>query len=189
MALWGNKDAVYLSGSATFGVTNGSTAVTASAAGAFDGVDPGDVLIITSGTTTKNRVATKTSSQAITLADNFTGTTVVGNSLAHNNVYLHEQPKYVYQDSNAPGNNWTGGKKTALDQTFGVDATEAAVASNKAKGINTSGWVRYKTYTDAQGNTRHKAEVLVAGGSMTSGSNYAVGGDAPAPEDTTVADA
>lgn len=187
MALWGNKDAVYLSGSATFGVTNGSKAVTASAAGAFDGVDPGDVLIITSGTTTKNRVATKTSSQAITLADNFTGTTA--GTLAHNAVYLHEQPKYVYQDSNDPGDNWTGGKKTAMDQTFGVDATEASVAANKAKGINTAGWVRYRTYTDAQSNTRHKAEVLVAGGSMTSGSNYTVGGDAPAPEDSTVADA
>lgn len=185
MALWGNKDAVYLTGSATFGVTNGSTAVTASASGTFNGVDPGDVLIITSGTTTKNRVATKTDSQHITLADNFTGTTAA--SLAHNSVLLHEQPKYVYQDSNDPGDNWTGGKKTAIDQTFGVDATEASVAANKAKGINTSGWVRYRTYTDAQGHTRHKAETLVAGGSLTSGSNYTLGGDAP--DDSTVADA
>lgn len=50
--------------------------------------------------------------------------------------------------------------------TFGIDATEAAVTANKAKGINTPGWVKYTTYTDAQGATRHKAEVLVAAGSM-----------------------
>lgn len=52
--------------------------------------------------------------------------------------------------------------------TFGVDATEAALAANAAKGINTPGWVKYTTYTDAQGTTRHKSEVLVAAGSMGS---------------------
>jgi hypothetical protein len=46
--------------------------------------------------------------------------------------------------------------------TFGVDTTEATVASNRAKGITTPGWVRYTTYTDAQGRTRNKSEVLVA---------------------------
>ena len=67
--------------------------------------------------------------------------------------------------------------------TFGVDTTEAQVAGNKAKGITTPGWVKYTTYTDAQGNTRNKVEVLVASGSM--------GGDTgSAPQDdTTVPDA
>jgi hypothetical protein len=46
--------------------------------------------------------------------------------------------------------------------TFVIDSTEATVASNKAKGLNTPGWVRYTTYTDAQGRTRNKSEVLVA---------------------------
>lgn len=63
--------------------------------------------------------------------------------------------------------------------TYGVDVTEAQVASNIAKGINTPGWVKYTTYTDAQGNTRHKAETLVAASSMT--------GDAA--DDSVVADA
>lgn len=76
-----------------------------------------------------------------------------------------------------PKNLSTGEK----DVVFGVDATEAAVATNKAKGINTPGWVKYTTYTDAQGATRHKSEVLVASGSMT--------GDTGAGDDTTVADA
>lgn len=49
-----------------------------------------------------------------------------------------------------------------LDSTLGVSITEAQVAANIAKGIKTPGWTLYRTYTDAQGNTRNKAEVLVA---------------------------
>ena len=49
--------------------------------------------------------------------------------------------------------------------TVGVDVVEANLGA--AKGINTPGWVKYSTYTDAQGNTRHKSEVLVAMSSMT----------------------
>ena len=65
-----------------------------------------------------------------------------------------------------------------LDATFGVAATEEAVADNKAKGMQHPGWVTVRTYTDAQGNTRYKSETLVAAGSMT--------GDAA--DDSTVAD-
>lgn len=43
-----------------------------------------------------------------------------------------------------------------------VDAQEALVEANKAKGITGAGWWSYITYTDAQSNTRHKAEWLVA---------------------------
>lgn len=43
-----------------------------------------------------------------------------------------------------------------------VDAQEAQVAANKAKGITGAGWWAYITYTDAQSTTRHKAECLVA---------------------------
>jgi len=46
--------------------------------------------------------------------------------------------------------------------TVGVDEGEAQVANNIAKGLNTPGWVKYSTYTDGNGNTRHKSEVLVA---------------------------
>lgn len=69
------------------------------------------------------------------------------------------------------------------DSTVGVDVTEAGVSTNREKGIKTPGWVQYRTYTDAQGNTRHKAEVLVAGSSMSGDT-----GDAP-QDDATVPDA
>ena len=42
-----------------------------------------------------------------------------------------------------------------------VDETEAALAQNKSRGINAPGWWSYFTYTDAGGNTRHKAEHLI----------------------------
>ena len=55
--------------------------------------------------------------------------------------------------------------------TAGVSAAEAALAANKAQGLQHAGWVQYSTYTDAQGNTRHKSETLVAMSSITSDNN------------------
>lgn len=43
-----------------------------------------------------------------------------------------------------------------------VDQQEAQVDANKAKGITGAGWWLYRTYTDGQSATRHKAECLVA---------------------------
>lgn len=45
---------------------------------------------------------------------------------------------------------------------FFVDANEATVTANKAKGITGAGWWLYRTYTDSASATRHKAECLVA---------------------------
>ena len=61
-----------------------------------------------------------------------------------------------------------------------VDSNEASVAANKAKGITGAGWWLYRTYTDSQSSTRHKAECLVA-----LASTAAVSGDA---EDTITVD-
>lgn len=54
-----------------------------------------------------------------------------------------------------------------LDNVVALDVAEATTAANVANGLNTPGWVQYSTYTDAQGNTRHKSEVLVAISSIT----------------------
>lgn len=54
-----------------------------------------------------------------------------------------------------------------FDAVLGVDLAEAQTAANIAKGIKTPGWVQYTTYTDAQGNTRNKSEVLVALNTLT----------------------
>jgi len=42
-----------------------------------------------------------------------------------------------------------------------VDATEAGLEENKSRGITAPGWWAYRTYTDHNGNTRHKAEHLM----------------------------
>jgi len=42
-----------------------------------------------------------------------------------------------------------------------VDNTEAALSENKLRGLNAPGWWAYYTFTDCDGNTRHKAEHLV----------------------------
>jgi hypothetical protein len=42
-----------------------------------------------------------------------------------------------------------------------VDETEASLTANKNRGINGPGWWSYFTYTDTEGNTRHKAEKLM----------------------------
>lgn len=50
---------------------------------------------------------------------------------------------------------------TQAKQIIFVDNAEAALAVNKKRGINAPGWWSYFTYTDGEGNTRHKAEHLV----------------------------
>jgi hypothetical protein len=50
---------------------------------------------------------------------------------------------------------------TDIENAYFVDTTEAAVESNREKGIKTPGWILYNTYTDANGNVRNKSEVLV----------------------------
>lgn len=60
------------------------------------------------------------------------------------------------------------------DATVGIDRAEAQEEVNRLKAIKTPGWTKYRTYTDTNGNTRHKAEVLVAfGGDFTTGDSDA----------------
>jgi len=75
------------------------------------------------------------------------------------------------------------------DATIGINAAEAADSGSVAKGLTTPGWVNYVTYTDANGNVRHKSEVLVASGSMASDGTETLtddlGGGGGAPSGTT----
>lgn len=48
------------------------------------------------------------------------------------------------------------------DEMFFVDIEEAGVEANRAKGLKTAGWNKYTTYVDANGDTRHKVENIVA---------------------------
>lgn len=52
------------------------------------------------------------------------------------------------------------GSGSATETIVFVDETEAGLNENKTRGISSPGWWAYRTYTDAAGNTRHKAEML-----------------------------
>jgi len=53
------------------------------------------------------------------------------------------------------------GAGSATETIVFVDETEAGLNENKSRGITAPGWWAYRTYTDHNGNTRHKAEHLM----------------------------
>lgn len=153
MALWGNRDSYAITGTAN--TVQDSATVTGTGTTFLTEVDALDSLYI-DGTHVK--VAAVASANTLTLAAGaaatLTGQTLIG----------QDSPKYV--------------PAAQITEIFGVDTTEAKLAANRAKGLDTPGWVRHVTYTDMHGNTRTKTESLVAMSSIT--------GDAP--DDSTVAD-
>lgn len=54
------------------------------------------------------------------------------------------------------------GYATAARKTIFIDAVEATLQENTERGLNAPGWWEYMTYTDADGNTRHKVDHLVS---------------------------
>ena len=75
------------------------------------------------------------------------------------------------------------GAGSATETIVFVDETEAGLAANKERGITAPGWWAYRTYTDGAGNTRHKAEHLMA---LT---NPEANADETLSDDTIAADA
>jgi hypothetical protein len=90
-------------------------------------------------------------------------------SLWGNTDQAADKPKYLTTEEKAA--------------TAGIDSTEIGIQANKDKGVAHAGWVTTSTYTDAQGATRNKTEVLVAMGSMQS---VADGGADDDDDDTTI---
>ena len=171
MALWGNKDIKTSTGTVSIttagAVTGTSTLFTTEA-------KIGNTMLVTG---TEYQIVNITSATACTvISGNNNGNGLVTAKTAQS-YSLSEKPCYVAHGSADSASIMGNSAKV-----FGINETEAGVASNIAKGLNTAGWVRYNTYTDAQGNTRNKSEVLVAGGSFTA----AITGDAA--DDSTVAD-
>ena len=71
-------------------------------------------------------------------------------------------------------------------QTIFIDDTEAALAENKARGLNAPGWWSYYTFTDCDGNTRHKADMLVTIAGPDLNSNETQADDAAAADVSVV---
>jgi hypothetical protein len=95
---------------------------------------------------------------------------------------------YGRTDSNA--NKTKAGRgvspSSQAKQILFIDDTEAALAENKARGLNAPGWWSYFTYTDGAGNTRHKAEMLVTIAGPDLNANETQADDAAAADTSVV---
>jgi hypothetical protein len=136
MALWGNKEALALTG--TVATTNGSSTVTGSSTVFLDEVDVGDVITINS---TFAKIVGVTSNTALTISPAWGIANTSGVSAT-----LEQSPKWL-----AAGSDLT---VQSIGKVFGVDANEAT-ANNEIPG-----WVYTNVYTDMHGNIRRKSEVL-----------------------------
>ena len=180
MALWGNKDSKTAAGTiaiTTAGAVTGTGTAFTTAAKVGNYITAGgrDYQIV--------EITSNTAARVIAGTNNGNGTVTA--VLAGASYALSEKPAFVAHESAE-----TSGKSGNSSNVFGVNLTEAGVAANRAKGIKVPGWTRYTTYTDAQGNTRHKTEVLVAGGAETGGTgDWAAATTGDAADDATVADA
>jgi hypothetical protein len=73
--------------------------------------------------------------------------------------YDWDDTKIVDGDSTVAG---AQGYDSAARKTVFIDEVEATLAENKERGLTSPGWWEYMTYTDSEGNTRHKAQQLVS---------------------------
>jgi hypothetical protein len=178
MALWGNKDSKTATGTIAI-----STAGAVTGTGTAFTTEAKIGNYITAGGRDYQIVKITSNTAATVIAGKNNGNGSVTAVIAGASYALSEKPVFVAHESAE-----TAGKSGDSTKVFGVNVTEAGVASNRAKGIKTPGWTRYTTYTDAQGNTRNKVEVLVAGSASSTGDfTAAAAGDAA--DDATVADA
>jgi hypothetical protein len=138
MALWGNKDALALTG--TVSATNTLTTVTGSGTAFLTEVAVGDVLRIN---TTYRKVTAIASDTSLTVNPAWAVANVSGVSAT-----TKQSPKWLNAGSDATIQNVGG--------IFGVDTTEAVAETTDA------GWVYVNEYTDMHGNPRKKNEVLCA---------------------------
>ena len=136
MALWGNKDALALTG--TVATTNGSSTVTGTSTLFTTEVQNGDVIRVNS---TLLKVVGITSNTALTISPAWSVANTSGVSAT-----ARQSPKWM------PAGSGSTVQSAAL--TFGVD-TDEATANNEIPG-----WVYTNVYTDMHGNIRRKTEVL-----------------------------
>jgi hypothetical protein len=154
MAIFGTIDAKALANNLS--VTNGSTTVTTT--GDFTDrtsanfVQNGDVLSLGGVQYTIESVVSATSLKLKVAYAGSTGTVTAANAIRRTPpkevaaLLLHENTQNAHFPSGT--------------SIIFIDDTEAALDENKIRGLKWPGWWAYRTYTDGDGNTRHKAECL-----------------------------
>jgi len=154
MAIFGTIDAKALANNLS--VTNNSTTVTTT--GDFTDrtsnnfVQAGDVLSLGGVQYSVESVVSATTLKLKVAYAGSTGTVTAANAIRRTPpkevaaLLLHENS----QNAHFP---------TGTSLLF-IDDTEASLDENKVRGLKWPGWWAYRTYTDGDGNTRHKAECL-----------------------------
>jgi hypothetical protein len=154
MALWGNKEALALTG--TVATTNGLATVTGTSTVFLDEVDVGDVITVNS---TFAKIIGVTSNTVLTISPAWGIANTTGVSAT-----LEQSPKWL-----AAGSDLT---VQSVGKVFGVDVNEAT-ANNEIPG-----WVYTNVYTDMHGNIRRKSEVLASLSTITTDAEDTVYADA-----------
>jgi len=140
MALWGNNSALALTG--TVSTTNTLATVTGSSTLFLSEVKVGDVIKVNS---TFAKVMAIASNTSLTISPAWSIANTSGVSAT-----VKQSPKWL-----AAGSDKT---VQSINLIFGVDKNEATAATPP----EIPGWVYTNTYTDMHGNSRRKAEALVA---------------------------
>ena len=154
MAIFGTIDAKALATNVS--VTNGSTTVTTT--GDFtnrataDFVQNGDVLSLGGVQYTVESVVSATSLKLRTAYAGSTGTVLAANAIRRT---APKEVATLLLDENGQLAHFPTGTSLIF-----IDDTEASLDENKVRGLKWPGWWAYRTYTDGDGNTRHKAECL-----------------------------
>ena len=158
MALWGNSDNLFSTGTISVNLTTKVATVSSGTLPAAATLEGAVVTITGKGSAViKERLTNTTFS--IVNTTGLDGSAISG--VAYN---ISEQPVYLNEDS-----NWGG------EEVYGVDTAEqqftnsgsAATAEQKKYNPAHAGWVGITTYTDMHGNLRVKTECFVAGSSIT----------------------
>lgn len=159
MSLWGDQESVAGTGTVTITATTGAVAGDSTAF--TTELEVGDFIRANEAWFV---VTTITDDTNMTVSADYLGETVP--AVATGNTFVIGTPpkSIAFTDGTLVA------ERDALPTTSGannseilfIDTTEAALAANKARGLDTGGWTQYRTYEDADGNTRYKTEVLVA---------------------------
>lgn len=147
MSSWGNLDNVTISGTVVVATAN-TNAVLGINTLFTTNVKAGDYLTIASNKYQIENVIDDT--HLLLTSSAATNSSGVA-------AYLQQGPKFMANVASGHLNNPT------IQDVVGVDRVEITVQENKDRGVAShTGWITYKTYTDALGQVRNKSEVLVA---------------------------
>ena len=180
MALWGKTDALasvpkYIARTATVAAAKiNATDDTIDISLANTGFNTGDQVAYSGDAATPGNYFVRVVSAGVVSLYSTAAQAATGGATGKVNLSAGSG-NHSLQATGVQGNITTGGQQIVF-----VDAQEAQVAANKAKGITGAGWWKFITYTDAQSATRTKAECLVA--------MAVAAGDASDREDTIAVD-